>query len=260
MSRRNVWVVARLNDPGDVRREYATEKGLLARSSIYAGSEGTNANDVLVDAIVDLRPADLLEVGCGPGWLAERLRDEYGLAVRTVDISERMVKLTRARGIDAQVADVQALPFDDESFDCIVAAWMLYHVADLDRGLGEISRVLRPSGHLLAVTNSTRHLEEVWQLVGIDRVASSFNAENGRAILERHFTTVEQRDVEGIVIFPDAEAVRRYVAASPAIAGPDCVDRVPELDGPFRATRRNCLLLASTAPRSTDVRSGDIST
>jgi ubiquinone/menaquinone biosynthesis C-methylase UbiE len=88
----------------------------------------------------------------------------------------------------------------------VIAAWMLYHVPDLDRGLAEIWRVLRPGGRLLAVTNSERHLEVLWQLVGIDRLALSFSSENGRAILERHFTTVEQCDVEGVVSFADPRA------------------------------------------------------
>jgi SAM-dependent methyltransferase len=236
--------MARLDDPGAVMEEYATEVRLLTRSSIYAGSEGVDANDVLIEAIVDGRSADLLEVGCGTGRLAQRMLDEHGLAVRAVDISERMVELARARGIDARVADVQALPFDSESFDCVIAAWMLYHVPDLDRGLAEIWRVLRPGGRLLAVTNSERHLEELWQLVGIDRLALSFSSENGRAILERHFTTVEQCDVEGVVSFADREHVWRYVAASPAIADPNRADRVPPLDAPLRATRRSCVLLA----------------
>ncbi len=45
-----------------------------------------------------------------------------------------MVELTRARGVEAVVGDVQDLPFADGQFDCVVAAWMLYHVPDLDRG------------------------------------------------------------------------------------------------------------------------------
>ena len=45
-----------------------------------------------------------------------------------------MVELARARGVDARVGDVQELPFADGAFDCVVAAWMLYHVPDLDRG------------------------------------------------------------------------------------------------------------------------------
>ena len=85
--------------------------------------------------------------------------EELDADVSFVDISPRMVELARARGIDAQVADVQELPFADGAFDTVVAAWMLYHVPDVGRGLAEIARVLRPGGALVAVTNSIGHLE-----------------------------------------------------------------------------------------------------
>ncbi len=234
--------MARLDDPDVVRREYATETGLLTRRAAYEGSEGVDPHDVLIEAIVEGPHADVLEVGCGPGDLAERLRAEHGIAVKAIDISERMVTLAAGRGVDARAGDVQALPFDDQSFDCVIAAWMLYHVRDLARALEEVRRVLRPGGRLIAVTNSERHLLELWQLVGLDHYELQFNAENGRAILERQFAAVEQHDVEGTVTFADRESARRHVAAS--IKAPDLAQRVPELDAPIRATRRNCVLIA----------------
>jgi ubiquinone/menaquinone biosynthesis C-methylase UbiE len=99
---------------------------------------------VLIEKLLGGSAGAVLEVGCGPGALARRLADEHAIAVTAIDISERMVQLARPRGIDAAVCDVQSLPFPDESFDCAIAAWMLYHVPDLDQGLREISRLLRP--------------------------------------------------------------------------------------------------------------------
>ena len=129
-----------------------------------------------------------------------------------LDVSERMVELARERGVDARVGDVQSLPFADGSFDTVVAAWMLYHVPDLDRGLAEIARVLCPGGRLVAVTNSELHLEEARaHRGGDDGRSSAVQPRQRREILERHFATVEQIDVDGWVTFPDAEAIRRYV-------------------------------------------------
>ena len=70
-----------------------------------------------------------------------------------------MVELAKERGLDARLGDVQNLDFPDAGFDAVVAAWMLYHVPDLDRALGECARVLRPGGTFLAVTNSADDLE-----------------------------------------------------------------------------------------------------
>ncbi len=147
-----------LTDPDVVRREYATEDGLAARASVYGREEfgEGDARRTALDAIAEVAPRRVLEVGCGRGEFAERLVAELDVDVVAIDQSERMVELTRARGIDARVADVQALPFGDGEFDCVVANWMLYHVPDLDRGLAEVARVLRPEGRLVAATEQPR--------------------------------------------------------------------------------------------------------
>lgn len=231
----------RHDDPDLVRREYANEERLLARGSIY-GSQPGDAIDTLIATIVAQAPREVLEVGCGPGRLAERLREEHGIRLTALDSSARMVELARARAVDAQLGDVAALPFEDDRFDLVIAAWMLYHVPDLDGGLAEITRVLRPGGRLIAVTNSERHLSELWQAVGMDRYPLPFNAENGAAVLARHFASVEREDLEGPVTFPDGAAMRRYVASS--ISGGHLRGNVPDRDTPFTATRRNVIFVA----------------
>jgi SAM-dependent methyltransferase len=163
-------------------------------------------------------------------------------------VSERMVELARACGVDARVGDVQALPFADASFDTVVAAWMLYHVPDLDRGLAEIARVLRPGGRLVVATNSELHLEEARAHAGVSMVGRvPFNRENGAGILERHFAAVERIDVDGWVTFPDAEAIRRYIRSMILIAEDGSAERVPDDVGPVRAGVRVTVFVAGHA-------------
>jgi len=224
-----------LYDPEVVQAQYATEAGLQARRSVYESQEGEDAREVAFRAIAAGRPRRVLEVGPGPGVVA-------------LDLSERMVQLARERGVDARVGDVQSLPFEDGSFDTVVAAWMLYHVPDLDRGLAEIARVLAPGGRLVAVTNSELHLEEARAHAGVSMVGRlPFNRDNGREILERHFTTVEQIDVDGWVTFPDAEAIRRYIRSMIVIAEAASADRVPDYVGPVRAGTRVTVFVARRA-------------
>lgn len=233
-----------LDDPAVVRAQYASEDGLVARRSIYEDAEGDDAREVAFDAIAACHPRRVLEIGPGPGELSARMMAELGAEVAAVDVSERMVELARERGVDAHVGDVQSLPFADASFDTVVAAWMPYHVPDLDRGLAEVVRVLTPSGWLVAVTNSELHLEEARTHAEVSMVGRiSFNRDNGREILERHFTAVEQIDVDGWVTFPDAEAIRRYIQ-SMIIAGESNADSVPDDVGPVRAGTRVTVFMA----------------
>ncbi len=70
-----------------------------------------------------------------------------------------MVSASTSLGVAAILADVRDLPFADGSFDAVVAAWMLYHVSPLEKGLAEVARVLKPEGRLVAITNGKAHLE-----------------------------------------------------------------------------------------------------
>ena len=235
-----------LNDPEVVRNEYASESRLLERRSIYETSEGPSALDVMWDRIVQVAPRSVLEVGPGPGELSERITNELGAAVVAIDVSARMVELSRQRGVDARVGDVQALPFDDASFDLVVAAWVLFHPPDLDRALTEIARVLEPGGHLIAATNSECHLQELWECVGVVGHTYSFSAENGESTLREHFEDASTDIVDGWVTFKDTASARDYVASSivhrPLAAG------FPELQSPLRARRRNAVFVAEKTP------------
>lgn len=236
----------RLDDPEVVQREYATEEGLRARASVYQGISGRDARDLVVQAIGEVTPERVLEVGCGWGELAARITDELGADVVAIDLSPRMVELSQERGVDARVGDVQELPFADGEFECVTANWMLYHVPDLDRGLAEIARVLRPGGRLVAATNGLRHLDELWSLVGRDRAEEPvrFFTETAKQFLVRHFARVERRDVESTMVFRDADAVRGYIESS--IAHKHLAGRLPALEGPLTVTRRNSVFVAET--------------
>jgi SAM-dependent methyltransferase len=226
--------VSALNDPALVRSEYADESRLAVRAAAQEWSTGPSARQVVFEAVAETAPRRVLEIGPGQGELAERIARDLGADVYAVDQSERMVELTRARGVEAVVGDVQNLPFADAQFDCVLAAWVLFHVPDLSRALGEVRRVLRPEGALVTATSSGRTLRELWELLD-HSWESSFTAENGEWPLLRHFTVVERRDVRGTLTFPSREDAHRYVAATPTAA--HLADRLPYFDGPLEASR-----------------------
>jgi SAM-dependent methyltransferase len=230
----------RFDDPALVQEEYATEDRLAGRKRAYRYAEGPNPHDAALAALKESSPSRLLEVGCGEGELAERIERELGCDVVALDQSARMVDLTRRRGVDARVGDVQELPFADEEFDCALAAWMLYHVADLDRALCELARILRPGGRLVAVTNADEGLRELIELLDVERPPLSFNGENGEQLLGRHFSRVERREAYGWIAFPDRAAAQEYVDATIVFGG----QQLPAFEGALRVRRAPVVFVA----------------
>jgi SAM-dependent methyltransferase len=233
------------DNPLLVRWEYASEERLQNRNAILRGlSTGTNPEQVAFDAVAAVRPKRILDVGCGLGELGERFAKELGADVCAVDISPRMVELARARGVDAQIADAERLPFADKSFDCVFAGWVLYHVPNLPQAIAECARVLTSDGTLVAASVCNDNLDEVWALLGgRSRQPLSFTRDNGEALLQPFFTKVERRDVTGELVFPNTEALRTFVASTidSAHLAPD----VPEISEPFRGTTRHVVFVAS---------------
>ncbi len=205
----------RLDDPALVAAEYADEARLRRRAAAFTRrTSAVDARDLVVAAVAAAAPRRVLEVGCGWGELAEWMHLETGAEVVALDLSPRMVELARERGVDARLGDVQQLPFADGEFDCAVAAWMLYHVPDLDRGLAELGRVLRRGGRLVVATNSAFHLYELRELVGSGPSPSKFTREKGGDLLARHFAHVRREDVDGQVEFATRAEIAEYVRAS----------------------------------------------
>lgn len=234
----------KLDSPLLVQWEYASEERLAVRNQTYKDLvEGANAEEMVYQAVAEVAPKRVLEVGSGTGELSERIVRELGATVRAVDISPRMVELTRTRGIDSRIADVQNLPFADGEFDCVIAAWVLYHVPDVDRGIAELARVLAPGGTLVASTLGEGHLAELWDEIGdAPTRALSFGTDNGERLLGAHFGSVERRDAKGTVAFPTRESMRRFVAAT--ITRAHLADRVPEITEPFRARSFHVVFVA----------------
>jgi SAM-dependent methyltransferase len=239
--------VSRLDDPALVASEYADESRLRRRAAGYAGA-GTreDARVPLVDAVVTAAPQRVLEVGCGWGELARWIARESGAQVVAIDLSPRMVELALEQGVDARIADVQDLPFANGDFDLVVAAWMLYHMPDLDRGLAEIARVLRPGGTLVAATNSRFHLHELRELVGSGPSTLKFAREDGEEHLRPHFSTIDRIDVDGVLELTDRASVEDYVEASIAMS-PFIANLPEQIELPFVARRGSSVFVAKKA-------------
>jgi demethylmenaquinone methyltransferase/2-methoxy-6-polyprenyl-1,4-benzoquinol methylase len=124
--------------------------------------------------------SDALDVCCGTGDLALELRRRIGPDGRVVgcDFSEPMLEIARRKSgeeglpVEFGWADALDLPYGDRSFDAVTIGFGARNLADLDRGLSEMGRVLRPGGRLviLEITRPQREPLATFYSLWFDRL------------------------------------------------------------------------------------------
>jgi ubiquinone/menaquinone biosynthesis C-methylase UbiE len=179
---------------GDLRRSFSTSSspGAGSYDRVAGLFLGGYYDDIAADCAVALAGRDapsILEVGPGPGHLAERLLALLPTARWTgLDVDPAMLercerRLTAAGWDDRSSvveADVAAMPFDDGVFDLVVTSLSAHHWPDAEAGFREIRRVLRPDGRALVYDLGSRwaHLETGH--AGIDAARTAFEAPSER--------------------------------------------------------------------------------
>src|SRR6188508_2857333 len=131
-----------------------------------------------------------LDVCCGTGDFAISLARRVGEPGEVVgcDFSEPMLEIARDKAQEHGLANVRfewadalELPYDDDSFDAVTVGFGVRNLADLDRGLAEMARVLRPGGRLviLEITQPTRAPLSTFYSLWFDRVVPLLGAFSG---------------------------------------------------------------------------------
>lgn len=97
-----------------------------------------------------------LDVACGTGDMAVELL-KRGCSVTGIDLSEEMLAIARRKTASAnfQLANAEALPFDDATFDAVTSAFGIRNFVHLDKGLTEMARVLKSGGRMVILEMST---------------------------------------------------------------------------------------------------------
>ena len=222
--------------------------------------------------------ADVLEVGCGPGWLwaevGATVPDDLRLTL--TDLSPGMVAvagdriraLVRFEVVEARVADAEDLPFADGDFAVVVANQMLYHVPDPPKAVAEIARVLDHHGVLVAGTSGHRHLSQLWEIrsevfggPASSENTEAFGAETGAAIVGRSFESVEWRPYADTLRCTSPDDVVAFLTSGPPgeDASPGELDELRRVvasrfdagDGVFEVSKDMGILLARR-PRRRD--------
>jgi SAM-dependent methyltransferase len=118
----------------------------------------------VVDALAPYLPCDsFLDAGCGDGrhlaYLARR--EDRPRRLVGADLSERILETARAAcaepapDVELRQANLERLPFADGEFDVVLSTQVIEHLLDVQAGVDELARVLRPGGALVLTTDNT---------------------------------------------------------------------------------------------------------
>ena len=167
----------------------------------------------------EVGPGDrVLDLCCGTGDLAIEAAGRLGPTGEVIgaDFSEPMLELARRKpvaqgetAVSFVNADALDLPFEDHSFDALTIAFGARNLADLDRGLAEMRRVLRPDGRLviLEITQPRRQPLKGFFALWFDRLVPLFGRVAGDPAAYSYLP-------DSVRSFPDADALAdRLVSA-----------------------------------------------
>jgi ubiquinone/menaquinone biosynthesis C-methylase UbiE/uncharacterized protein YbaR (Trm112 family) len=173
-------------------REAIVEASRARSASYYRDNYGVCGNperQARMRAVAALlgrlvRPgATILDAGAGPATLADEIRSRAARYV-ALDLSLENLRAggERVGELDAVVGDVTALPVRAAAVDGVVAAGCLEYVPELPRAIGELCRVVRPGGFVLASFANRRSPRRIWD----ERVVLKAARLRGGAIYRRY--------------------------------------------------------------------------
>lgn len=132
--------------------------------------------DKVLSLLGDVGSKKILDVGAGTGRLALRLA-KVGAEVTALDVSEEMLKKLKIKNHNLKtiVGEAEDLPFENESFDIVVATFLIVHLKDLRRFFDEVYRVLKPGGLFLVTNINQRKAPAIETKEGMVEVESYYH-------------------------------------------------------------------------------------
>lgn len=174
---------------------------------------------------------NILEIGCGSGaFWKENIDKLTAIKVNITlnDISEGMLRDTRRElekehpliHFNYHAFDCHNIPYEDSSFNLIIANHVLFYCDDLQKALLEIRRVLKPGGTFVCSTYGASHMKEITTLVrefnssiilSADNLYDRFGLDNGADLLTPYFSFVKRKIYEDELIVDKAEPLIEYI-------------------------------------------------
>ncbi len=211
--------------------QYSNDYRLSARIQIYDHCEKKlNWREWVFDRLDFKTVNSVLDLGCGNGILwKDNIHKLHGdIHIVLSDNSEGMANAAQqalrehSHQFDFKVADACNIPFENGSFQMVIANHMLYHVQDTGKVFSEIKRLLADDGSGYASTLSTTNQQELINVViefdkrlEFDTIQTirSFNLENAEDVLSRQFLVEEKHIFQNDIIIKSVEPLILYLAS-----------------------------------------------
>lgn len=174
----------------------------------------------------------VLEIGCGNGalWSKNINLLDKDISITLTDVCEEMINSAKkslsnySDIFDFQIVDPYNIPFENESFDLVIANHILFYMKDVDKVLNEIKRVLKIGGYFYSSTIDSKNMKELESLVkgfnsnikiSEEKISSNFGLENGEGILSKHFCQIKKYLYEDKLVINDAKGILEYIYSIP---------------------------------------------
>lgn len=226
-----------MSDKTVLKEQYKNTNNLKIRKSLH---EKYSVNKVgfqkwMFEQYPFCAKMKVLELGSGRGelwnyYFENDILLSYEMDITCSDFSDGMVDCLQQRfsgkGISVKKIDILDIPFEEGTFDLIIANSMLYHVKDIDLALSEVKRVLKKGGlfycSTLGMNGMTQYLYHALDELGIPynhESNISFTLQNGMQFLKKQFCKVERRDYEDALEIDKVEDYVDYIYSMASMQG-----------------------------------------
>lgn len=123
-------------------------------------------HNLFLERVKKISPVRLLDAGCGKGYLGETVRP-YTQEYIGFDISSSAIEISRKRIPHSmfKTGSLLHLPFEDESFDCIICSEVLEHIPEHNKAIKELHRVIKKGGTVLISTPNRINPDMIWRIL-----------------------------------------------------------------------------------------------
>ncbi|NEU06597.1 MerR family transcriptional regulator [Clostridium senegalense] len=227
-----IKIIKMTNIESKVKEQYETSENFDKREDLHSYNiNKTDWNTWCFDNMSFTKKARILELGCGTGglWLKNINKVNKNWNITLSDFSTGMLEKTREQlkcvghNFNYKVIDAQNIPYNDESFDIVIARHMLYLVPDIEKVLSEVKRILVKGGVFYVTTNAPEAMSELNEIMdgfdcksglGSNGMCERFDSISGNILLKKYFANVKLNTLSGKIIVDKAKPIVDYKAST----------------------------------------------